>query len=130
MSTNWIYRAHLFIRVGQAAEANQLAVEVGPGGESERETFSSVGLSALGIGTPTDLGCSTLMTQAMADAVEAAAQSSTLGSLRFYILDSSTELLIATNSPSAADEIGAAWNWQRSASDMGLSLITTESDDL
>jgi hypothetical protein len=125
MST-WLYRHIVIVPAADQNTANTLAVAVLPGpAEAEAQTFG-LPLSADGQAPATHYGISTLATEAIREAAEAALVQ--VPNARWYrtsnsALTGTPALLQATNDPTAETYLGQPWSFAATLAQHGLARI-------
>lgn len=120
--SEWIYRSYIIVAALDRAAANEVAFEVGPGGEAERLTMS-VPLSPTGAEPATHYGCSTALTVPMVLGLNARVAAGRIPSAVFFTVDTAGNL-VASNNLFAQAKIGQMFDWGQALGSLGLTVIT------
>jgi len=116
-----MYRMHIFIPASELTNGNAIAKNVFLD-TGEDKTFGVIQLRAIGAMTtsPTHYACNGLVTENQRSKLLKALSSPGIQAI-FYRLNLETEILEASNSPTAI--AGQAWDWDKSLTDMKLESI-------
>lgn len=118
--TEWVRRAHIFIRANIIEEAKDRAALIMPD-INEREMFS-VRLSVSGDEPPQVFGCNTALKLSHVQRWKDEFIDLNPANVTYFLLDAATNTLLATNSLTVVVN-GQIWTWQDSLGDVGLVVI-------
>jgi len=121
-STLWEHRHIIIVSAADLAAANQAAVELLPGGEAERRTFS-VALSLTGLAPATDYGCFTSVTEPLRAGLRTALLMNRVASARFWRLGAADGRLKETNRVGNQRAMDTPCGWADVLADVGLAVI-------
>lgn len=121
--TAWSHRYHVFATLASVDAVRALFAEIGPGGQAELKSMG-VKLSASGLSPQTHAADSFQATDSIVAALQAiAAANQTPAGVTVYHCDFFSDVLLDTNSTSAAAKIGQAFTWSDALADLGFVRI-------